>query len=92
MSLVRIALVMAAGLWLLPLAPAAGDDGQGVALIVGDAVRDRGQPCSDPVTAERDAEDSEPDREAWILTCKEARYLVRFIGSERHTEIEQLPD
>jgi hypothetical protein len=75
------------------LAPSArADDEAAISRIVADAVRDYGQPCTDPAHATRDAEDSQPDREAWLLRCKNESYRVRFVGSERHTEIERIAD
>jgi hypothetical protein len=58
--------------------------------IVAAAVRDYGYPCGDPVSVARDQAASRPDEAAWILTCKEAQYRVRFLGSERHTLIVRL--
>ncbi len=58
--------------------------------IVADAVRDYGYPCTDPVSVERDPAVSRPDEAAWILTCKDATYRVRFLGSERHSLIVRL--
>lgn len=63
---------------------------QTAAGIVADAVRDYGHPCADPVSAERDPAASRPDEAAWILTCKDATYRVRFVGSERHSLIVRL--
>jgi hypothetical protein len=60
------------------------------ASIVADAVRDHGFACEEPVSASRDPADSAPDEAAWILQCKQASYRVKFIGSERKTEVEPL--
>lgn len=58
--------------------------------IVADVVRDHGHPCADPVSATRDPSASRPDENAWILTCKDAAYRVRFVGSERNSVIVRL--
>jgi hypothetical protein len=58
--------------------------------IVAAAVRDHGHPCSEPVSAMRDESAGRPDESAWILSCSEATYRVRFVGSERHTLIVRL--
>lgn len=55
--------------------------------IVAGIVRDHGHPCTDPVSAVRDQTAGGPDESAWILTCKEATYRVRLVGSERHSVI-----
>lgn len=90
MSFLRAAVILAVT-WLgaTTAAWAADDEAAG---IVSAAVREAGHPCAEPVQATRDAEDTQPDREAWFLTCKDARYRVHFIGSARRTEIVALPD
>lgn len=60
------------------------------ASIVADAVRDHGFACEEPVSASRDPAASAPDEAAWILQCKQASYRVKFVGSERKTEVEPL--
>jgi hypothetical protein len=63
---------------------------EGDAGIVADAVRQRGHPCADPVSAVPDPEASAPDERAWILSCRDASYRVRFVGSARDTQVEPL--
>jgi hypothetical protein len=53
------------------------------------AVRDRGLPCTEPVSAQRDAAASRPDEVVWVLVCSDARYRVRFMG-DRPAQIERL--
>jgi hypothetical protein len=54
-------------------------DGE-AAWVTSDAVRARGHPCKEPVSAERDQSASKPDEEVWILQCADARYRVRLRG------------
>jgi hypothetical protein len=56
---------------------------------VADTVRDQGLPCADGVAAHRDPAASRPDEAAWVLTCSDARYRVRYMG-DRAPEIERL--
>ena len=35
--------------------------------------------CDTPVTAQRDTQLSKPDEAAWILTCANTSYRVRFV-------------
>ena len=79
-------LALALGGFLPALATAQETD----ASIVAAAVRDHGFACEDPVSASRDPADSAPDEAAWILQCKQASYRVKFVGSERKTEVEPL--
>ena len=44
------------------------------------AIRDNGQPCTNPTDARRDAEASSPDEQAWTISCDEGRYRVKFMG------------
>jgi hypothetical protein len=48
--------------------------------VVAAAVRDRGYPCAEPVSVQRDVERSSPDEKAWIIYCQDGRYRVRFMG------------
>ena len=57
--------------------------------IVATTVRSLGHPCEQPERAERDPAVSLPDQAAWILTCSNARYWVRYDNDEP-AEIKQL--
>jgi hypothetical protein len=56
---------------------------------VADAVRDRGHPCDQAISAERDQAADRPDEAVWILTCSNARYRVRFPG-DTAPQVERL--
>ena len=56
---------------------------------VADTVRDQGLPCAEVMAAHRDPAASRPDEAAWVLTCSDARYRVRYMG-DRAPEIERL--
>jgi hypothetical protein len=62
---------------------------QDAADTVADAVRDRGHPCAQAVSAERDQAASRPDEAVWILTCSDGRYRVRFPG-DTAPQVERL--
>ena len=79
-------LQMAALGLLLGAGPLAAQD---AAETVADAVRDRGHPCAQAVSAERDAAASGPDEAVWILTCSDGRYRVRFPG-DTAPQVERL--
>jgi hypothetical protein len=57
--------------------------------IVATTVRSRGHPCEQPERAVRDPAASLPDQAAWILTCANARYWVRYDNS-LPAEVRQL--
>jgi hypothetical protein len=57
--------------------------------IVATTVRSLGHPCERPERAVRDEAASLPDQAAWILTCSNARYWVRYDNDEP-AEIRQL--
>jgi hypothetical protein len=57
--------------------------------MVADAVRDRGHPCAQVVSAQRDAAASRPDEAVWILTCSDGSYRVRFKG-DTGPQVERL--
>jgi len=48
--------------------------------LVAIAIRDNGQPCTNPTDARRDAEASSPDEQAWTISCDEGSYRVKFMG------------
>ena len=48
--------------------------------LVAIAIRDHGQPCTNPTDARRDAEASSPDEQAWTISCDEGSYRVKFMG------------
>lgn len=48
--------------------------------VVAVAIRDHGQPCTNPTDAKRDAEASSPDEQAWTISCDEGSYRVKFMG------------
>jgi hypothetical protein len=50
--------------------------------IVATTVRSLGHPCERPERAVRDEAASLPDQAAWILTCSNARYWVRYNNDE----------
>jgi hypothetical protein len=52
-------------------------------------VRSLGHPCERPERAVRDEAASLPDEAAWILTCSNARYWVRY-DNDVPAEIRQL--
>ena len=72
-----------------PVLPAAAQESMDSGIIAA-AVRDRGYECADPVSVNPDPEASAADERAWILHCKDASYRVRFMGSERNTQVEPL--
>jgi hypothetical protein len=50
--------------------------------IIATTVRSLGHPCERPERAVRDTAASLPDQAAWILTCSNARYWVRYDNDE----------
>jgi len=52
-------------------------------------VRAQGYQCTEPVSAQRDAELSRPDQAVWILKCQNATYRVRLIP-DMAARVEQL--
>jgi hypothetical protein len=60
-----------------PAAAMAQDDPTDLVAI---AIRDHGQPCTNPTDAERDEMASSPDEQAWTVSCDEGRYRVKFMG------------
>jgi len=60
-------------------ARAQSNDPEGMDVIAA-AVRVHGYVCEQPMSATRDAEQSSPDEEAWIVTCESGRYRVKFTG------------
>jgi hypothetical protein len=57
--------------------------------IVATTVRSLGHPCERPERAVRDEAASLPDQAAWILTCSNARYWVRY-NNDEPAEIRRL--
>jgi len=47
--------------------------------IIAVQIRDQGYACDKALSAERDAEFSEPGEDAWILKCGNASYRVRLL-------------
>ena len=87
-----------AALWLIATALCGGDalaqvkaplDEESAKDIVATTVRSLGHPCEQPERAVRDEAVSLPDQAAWILTCSNARYWVRYDNDEP-AEIRQL--
>ena len=87
-----------AALWLIATALSAGValaqvkapvDEDSAKDIVATTVRSLGHPCEQPERAVRDEAVSLPDQAAWILTCSNARYWVRYDNDEP-AEIRQL--
>lgn len=72
-------LPVAAVLAAIPSAWAGSIDPEGLDVIA-DAVRVHGYACEQPKSATRDAEHSSPDEVAWIITCENGRYRVKFMG------------
>ena len=65
---------------LATLGPAAAPAQEDPADVVAIAIRDHGQPCTNPTDAKRDAEASSPDEQAWTISCDEGSYRVKFMG------------
>ncbi len=67
---------------LVALEPATGFAQSQAAILdaLAAAVRQRGETCGKPLSAEEDKERSEPDRKAWVLRCDNATYRVKFMG------------
>ena len=87
-----------AALWLIATALCAGGalaqvkarvDEESAKDIVATTVRSLGHPCEQPEREVRDEAASLPDQAAWILTCSNARYWVRYDNDEP-AEIRQL--
>jgi hypothetical protein len=57
--------------------------------MVATQIRTQGYACDDPATAKPDQEASEPDENAWILTCKNATYRVRLVP-DMAAQVEQI--
>ena len=72
-------LIVAAILAAAPSARAQSDNPAGMDAIAA-AVRVHGYACEHPKSAARDAEQSSPGEEAWIITCENGRYRVKFMG------------
>ncbi len=72
-------LPVAAVLAAIPSARAESVDPAGMDAIAA-AVRVHGYACEQPKSATRDTEQSSPDEEAWIVTCENGRYRVKFMG------------
>jgi hypothetical protein len=47
--------------------------------IIAAQVRVQGHACDEPRRAERDVRASKPNQTVWILTCKNATYLVTLV-------------
>lgn len=71
-------MITAALLTVLSAVPGMAQDDP--AEVVAIAIRDHGQPCTNPTDAERDEEASSPDEQAWTISCDEGSYRVKFIG------------
>jgi len=80
-------MITAALLTVLSAVPGVAQDDPAQDLAV--AIRDHGQPCTNPVDAERDPSDTSPDEEAWTVSCDEGRYRVKFMG-DTGTEVTQI--
>jgi len=72
-------LLVAAIVAAIPSARAQSPNPEGMDAIAA-AVRMHGYACEQPKSATRDAEQSSPDEEAWIVTCESGRYRVKFTG------------
>ena len=59
------------------------------ARVAAETVRDRGLPCAEPVSAQRDQGQAKPDEAVWILVCGDGRYRVQYMG-EMPPKIERL--
>jgi hypothetical protein len=81
-----IAAIAALGVAASAALPAS--DGE-AARTVADTVRAQGLPCAEVVAVGRDRAASGPDEAAWVLTCSDARYRVRYMR-DRAAEIERL--
>jgi hypothetical protein len=53
-------------------------------------LRIQGHRCDEPVSTQRDAQQSRPDEAVWIIQCGNASYRVR-LTPDRAARIEQLP-
>lgn len=71
-------MITAALLTVLSAVPGMAQDDPAQDLAV--AIRDHGQPCTNPTDAKRDTSDTSPDEEAWTVSCDEGRYRVKFMG------------
>ena len=52
-------------------------------------LRRQGHRCESPVKAERDAERSRPDGDAWVVTCTNATYRMRLVPHQA-AHVEQI--
>jgi hypothetical protein len=59
---------------------AGGASAQDPTATLADTVRDRGHPCAEAMSSERDQSASRADEAVWILTCSDARYRIRYPG------------
>ena len=85
----RLATTMAAVALATGVAAAGPPADSEAARVAADTVRDRGLPCAEPISAQRDQGQAKPDEAVWILKCADGRYRVRFMG-EMPPKIERL--
>ena len=72
------------------IAPFSRSYAEDAGAVVSTVVRREGYRCDTPIKTTRDAADSVPEEEAWILKCKNATYRVRLVPhSLSHVEILQ---
>lgn len=86
----RWALAAALGVGVCPAAAQTASDSTGDAAtgeLVAVQVRNQGQACAEPVSAQRDP--TAQDDAVWTLTCADAKYRVRLIPDQA-AEIEKL--
>ena len=81
-------LVVVASTLVVPASLQAADTE--AAKVTAAAIRVQGMPCTEPVTAQRDAAASKPDQPVWLVACSDGRYRVHFAG-ETKPRIERLP-
>ena len=82
-------MIMAALLALIGAAPAIAEETPSDVVAV--AVRAHGEPCTNPSDAQRDAEASSPDEQAWTIRCDEGSYRVKFMG-DTGAEVESIAE
>ena len=80
---------MAAVVLATGVATAAPPADSEAAKVAAETVRDRGFPCAEPISAQRDQGQAKPDEVVWLLVCRDGRYRVRFMG-EMPAKIDRL--
>lgn len=88
-SSVPVVLLCSLALAAPAAAQTAGGDSDTPPEIVAAQIRDQGYACGIAQKAVRDEADTSPGEQAWILTCSNATYRVKFVPDQA-AHVEQL--